>query len=173
MKASDSNLCDRQTFERIYILYAKDLYRFLSFTFRNQTLMAEDVVQSVFLKLWDECHRFELNNIKSLIYTMGKNLSLNHLKKNKIIGSLSNYDLRFSESPQDVLEEKQFKKQLLSAINDLSEKERVVFLMNRIEDLPYREIAERLEISQKTVEKRMHLALKKLNDRLSINLIRK
>ena len=62
---------------------------------------------------------------------------------------------------------------MIHAIDQLSDKEREVFLMNRIEDLPYREIAVRLEISQKAVEKRMHQALKKLNELLSINLKRK
>ena len=72
-----------------------------------------------------------------------------------------------------MLEEKQFKEKLTRSLNQLSSKERTVFLMNRIDDLTYREIAERLDITQKAVEKRMHQALKKLNELLSIDLKRK
>ena len=72
-----------------------------------------------------------------------------------------------------MLEEKQFKEKLTRSLNQLSSKERTVFLMNRIDDLTYCEIAERLDITQKAVEKRMHQALKKLNELLSIDLKRK
>jgi RNA polymerase sigma factor (sigma-70 family) len=71
------------------------------------------------------------------------------------------------------LEEKQFKEKLTNAIDQLQENERVVFLMNRIDQLTYREIADRLEISQKAVEKRMHTALKKLHDLVGVDLKRK
>ena len=53
-------------------------------------------------------------------------------------------EIKFSESPHELLEEKEFKEKLMHAISQLTEKERVVFLMNRIDNLPYREIAERL-----------------------------
>ena len=79
----------------------------------------------------------------------------------------------FSESPQELLEEKQFKEKLTQSLNQLSEKERIVFLMNRIDNLTYHEIADQLSVSQKTVEKRMHQALKKLNHLLGIDLKRK
>ncbi|MEO0626668.1 MAG: sigma-70 family RNA polymerase sigma factor, partial [Bacteroidota bacterium] len=66
------------------------------------------------------------------------------------------------ESPGFKMEETEFYQQLQSAIAALPEKNRIVFLMNRIDKLTYREIAERLEISQKAVEKRMSKALVEL-----------
>ena len=61
-----------------------------------------------------------------------------------------------------MLEEEEFKEKLKTAIEGLTEGERVVFLMHRIDGKKYREIASSLEISQKAVEKRMSAALKKL-----------
>ncbi|MGY8969038.1 MAG: RNA polymerase sigma factor [Flavobacteriales bacterium] len=168
----NDTLCNEKVFESTYKMYSQDLFRFLTYSFKNRSL-SEDVTQNVFLKLWDQCHRFELSNIKSLIFTMGKNLSLNELKKNKKNQGNESKEIFYSESPQDVLEEKQFKENLNNAINKLSSNERIVFLMSRMDNLTYREIAERLNISQKAVEKRMHQALKKLNDLLSIDLKRK
>ena len=63
------------------------------------------------------------------------------------------------ESPEFILVESELKMQLEKAINDLPEKQRIVFLMNRFEKQSYTEIASLLDLSVKTIEKRMHLAL--------------
>ena len=166
------SLCDQSVFEKVYKQYSKDLYRFLTYSFQD-TNLSEDITQNVFLKLWDQCEKFDLRNIKSLIFTMGKNLSLNEIKRNQKIEGAPIKEIHFSESPQELLEGKQFKEKLTQSLNQLSEKERIVFLMNRIDNLTYHEIADQLEVSQKTVEKRMHQALKKLNILLGIDLKRK
>ena len=67
-----------------------------------------------------------------------------------------------NESPEFLLEEEQFKTKLLQAIEKLNEKQRVAFLMHRIDGKKYAEIALELEISVKAVEKRIHLALLEL-----------
>ena len=108
----NDTLCNEKVFESTYKMYSQDLFRFLTYSFKNRSL-SEDVTQNVFLKLWDQCHRFELSNIKSLIFTMGKNLSLNELKKNKKNQGNESKEIFYSESPQDVLEEKQFKENLI------------------------------------------------------------
>jgi RNA polymerase sigma-70 factor (ECF subfamily) len=65
-------------------------------------------------------------------------------------------------SPEYEVEMKEFNEQLQRAISDLSEKNRAVFLMNRIDDMTYNEIAANLDISVKAVEKRMKTALSSL-----------
>ena len=67
-----------------------------------------------------------------------------------------------SETPEYVLEEQEFLKKLQTVIGNLSEKQREVFLMNRIDKKKYKEIALELNISIKTVEKRMSAALKEI-----------
>lgn len=63
------------------------------------------------------------------------------------------------ESPEKILEYKELKSKYELALSRLSEKQRVVFLMSRTEDFKYSEIAERLNLSVKAVEKRMKNAL--------------
>jgi RNA polymerase sigma-70 factor (ECF subfamily) len=67
-----------------------------------------------------------------------------------------------------VLEESEFKNELERAISDLPEKQRVIFLMNRIDNIPYKEIAEIQDISLKTVEKHMSSALRQLKDKVDV-----
>ena len=69
-------------------------------------------------------------------------------------------------SPEFVLEEKEFKTKLQNAIADLTDGQREVFLLNRIDGMKYREIAEMLDISVKAVEKRMSGALKILKEKI-------
>ena len=67
-----------------------------------------------------------------------------------------------AESPEFEMELKEFNDKLKSAINRLNEKNRTVFLMNRIDGLTYGEIAENLNLSEKAIEKRMKNALDEL-----------
>lgn len=168
---SSPSICNESHYKKLYLEYSKRLYRFLVYTF-GSSVDAEDVTQNVFLKLWEECSRFNQKNIKSLIFTMGKNMSINHIKKHKRQGSFVFSDRVFS-NPELQLEEKEFNKKLIQSIEQLNENERLVFMMSRMDDLSYKEIAIHLNISQKTVEKRMHRALKFLHDRLSVNLKKK
>lgn len=69
-------------------------------------------------------------------------------------------------NPEYLLEEEEFKTKLQKVIANLSAEQREVFLLNRIEDKKYREIAVLLNISQKTVEKRMSAALKAIRSQL-------
>ena len=73
-------LCNKTYFEGIYRNYSDELYRFLVYKFGNPS-MAEDVTQNVFLNLWKNCAKYSDVNIKSLLYTMGRNDSLNVLRK--------------------------------------------------------------------------------------------
>ncbi|MDT0557123.1 RNA polymerase sigma-70 factor [Ichthyenterobacterium sp. W332] len=153
-------ICDPEVFEDVFNLYGKDLRRFLFFKTKDIDT-AEDILQDTFIKLWENCDTVNYSSVKGFLYTVANNLFLNSIKRNKvkqnIIAQLgSNYNL---ESPDFVLEEKEFLIKIEQTIASLPEKQREVFLMNRIEKKKYKEISELLDISVKAVEKRMHQAL--------------
>lgn len=160
MTKDQQNICHSKTFEALYKLYAKDLRRFIFF--KTQDLdQAEDILQDTFIKLWDNCSKVNYNKAKSYLFTVATNTFLNTIKHEKVVRKhregISNQQT--NETPEFILLEKEFMDKLERTINSLPEKQKEVFLLNRIEKKKYKEIAELLGISIKAVEKRMHSAL--------------
>ena len=133
--------------------------------------LAEDIMQEAFLRLWKGREKVDPEKAKSYVYTVSNNLFLDNARHKQVVLKYQNQPTRDTdkESPQHVLEQKEFKEALEKAINDLPETQREVFLLNRIEKMTYQEIADRLGVSVKAIEKRMGKALKrmrKLTDRI-------
>ena len=123
--------------------------------------LSEDLTQDIFMKVWDKRDEVQSDTVKSYLYTIANNMLLNRIRHGKVVMNfIEKHKIQQEEqSPQYKLEEKEFKQELETVIADMPEKQREVFLMNRIDELTYKEIAERLELSVKAVEKRMHGAL--------------
>lgn len=160
MAKDNRNICHSKTFEIIYNTYAKDIRRFLFYKFQSID-KAEDLMQDVFIKLWDNCGKVDYDKVKSYIFTIANNMFLNEVKHQKVVQNYNKLNKKeaTNESPEFILLEKEFMNKIETAIADLPEKQREVFLMNRIEKKKYRDIAQQLNISVKAVEKRMHQAL--------------
>ena len=91
------------------------------------------------------------------------------MKHNKVVleyAKAAPYIDKTIESPEYLLEEEEFKKKLQHTLSLLSDAQREVFLLNRIDGKKYREIAEMLGVSQKAIEKRMSGALKILREHI-------
>ena len=134
--------------------------------------LAEDLAQDTFIKLWDNRNKIVKSTIKSYLYAIARNLTINHLKRDKLKYTFVSQQEKnpFSESPEYVLLEKEFRKKLENALAKLPDGNREVFLMNRIEGLKYTEIAERIGLSVKAVEKRMSKAIKLLKESTGYSL---
>jgi len=158
-------------FEQLFEQYFEPIKNFVYFKIGN-TSVSEDIVQETFIKLWERRAEVKQETVSSLIYTIAGNLAKNHLKHQHVVFNFANKKTedRFPETPQQVLEQVEFKKKLEDAIGSLSEAHRTTFLMNRIEQVTYSEIAIRLDISVKTVEKRMSVSLKHLYSKLGYRL---
>lgn len=162
--AKDPSVCEAKIYESVYRQYSKSLYSFMYFKCGDQD-RAEDLVQEAFIKLWNNCAKVIFEKAKSYLYTIANNQFLNEVAHQKVklkYQQNSGKDKSNIESPDFVLEEKEFMIKLENALEELTNGEREVFLLNRIEGKKYREIAEMLSISVKAVEKRMHGALLKL-----------
>lgn len=165
-----SNTCNEIIFSTFFKSHAKSLRNFLYYKYGNKD-QAEDLAQEAFIKLWQNCASVPIEKAKSYIYTIANNSSLNEIAHKKVV---LEYEKNFSgldktnENPEFLLEEKQFKTKLLTAIENLNETQRIAFLMHRIDGKKYSEIAEELNISIKAVEKRIHLALVELRKKINI-----
>ena len=160
MSKDNRNICHSKTFEFIYNKYAIGIRRFLFY--KTQDIAnAEDILQDTFVKLWDNCSKVDYDKVKSYLYTIGNNIFLNEKKHEKVVRTYNQQNGKFdtNESPEFVMLEKEFMEKLETTIAALPEKQREVFLLNRIEKKKYKEISEMLNISEKAVEKRMHQAL--------------
>ncbi|OEK01920.1 RNA polymerase subunit sigma-70 [Roseivirga sp. 4D4] len=133
---------------------------------------SEDLAQDVFVKLWDKREEVQLDTVKSYLYTIANNMLLNKIRHDKVVVNFAERNKNQQEeySPEFQLQEKEFKEELEGVISRMPEKQREVFLMNRIEEMTYKEIAERLELSVKAVEKRMHGALSHLREHIKYKI---
>jgi len=158
-----NGVCEEQVYKTIFMDHAEALRNYFYYK-TGDMARAQDLVQDAFAKLWENCAKVTLNKSKSYLYTVANNMFLNQVAHNKVILKFEglNHTDRDHQSPDFLLEEKEFKQKLYAAISALPEDQRIVFLMNRIDKKKYREIAEELGLSVKAIEKRMHKALKTL-----------
>ncbi|MDP2087893.1 MAG: sigma-70 family RNA polymerase sigma factor [Flavobacteriaceae bacterium] len=156
-----TNLCDEQQFDTFYKQEVNNLFRFIFIKGKNRD-EAFDVVQETFIKIWENCNKFDISKAKSYLFSTAANIFLNIKKHEKVVRNYQNEttDLYIdSDTPENILRQKEFKSKLEKAINNLTDSQREVFLLNRIEGKKYKEIAVLLNISIKAVEKRMSKAL--------------
>jgi RNA polymerase sigma-70 factor (ECF subfamily) len=155
------NVCEETIFSSLFRNNVKTLRNYLFYKFGNEE-QANDTAQEAFIKLWENCASVPFEKAKSYLFTVANNSSLNQIAHRKVVlnyakNATQNYHT--SENPEYLLEEKQFRRKLQNAIENLTEAQRTAFLLHRIDGKKYQEIAEILEISVKAVEKRIHGAL--------------
>jgi RNA polymerase sigma-70 factor (ECF subfamily) len=162
-----SSLCKETVFAQVYKQYASVLRNFIYYKFGNLE-NAEDVTQNAFIKLWENCNKVAIEKAKSFLFTTANNLTLNTIKHDKVVLKFAENFTKSStnETPEYKMLEKEFLTKLELVIASLSEKQREVFLLNRIEKIKYAEIAVLLGISIKAVEKRMHAALLVMREKI-------
>ena len=161
------SVCKPKIFEQLYNTHAESLHNFMYYKCGDKAL-AEDFVQDAFVKLWKNCAKVVFEKAKSFLFTVSNNLFLNNIAHKKVVLKHQQVGGKHhtNEHPEFLMEEQEFLIKLENEIADLPEKQRVVFLLNRIDKKKYKEIAEIIGISVKAVEKRMSLALKTLRQKI-------
>lgn len=160
----------KDTFENMFRNEFKNLVIF-SLKYVKDMETARSIVQDCFIYLWEKRKNMdEDKNLKSYITTMVYNRSLNYLRDHKKFDrNILEFEGLIDEKSQMAdsgIMTKELNGEIQSAIADLPEKCREVFLLSRQENMKYKEIAEHLDLSVKTVENQMGKALKHLRERL-------
>ena len=157
------NVCEEKLFAELFKKHAQELHNFIYYKY-GEHISPRDKVQEAFIKLWDNCKKVPLQKAKSFLFTIANNLSLNQLKHDKVKLKFQQEDHKnyTNQSPEFILEEKEYLQKYQKALANLTEPQRVAFLLNRVEGKKHKEIAELLGISRKAVEKRIYGALEKL-----------
>jgi RNA polymerase sigma-70 factor (ECF subfamily) len=122
---------------------------------------ASDLAQDVFFKVWEKQMDIDIKTALRLLYKMARDMFISQYRRETLeMNYKSSLDFDSSDfSPEDHLQYKELFSNYTIALAALSEKHRTVFLMSRMEGLKYHEIADRLQLSVKAVEKRMSIAL--------------
>lgn len=154
---------NKDAFSLLFQKYYKDLVLFGG-NFLRDKVRCEDIVQTVFLKLWSDKETLEIEtSLKSFLLKSVKNGCLDELRHKQVIREHESYTEIFGVV--DSLDTEQYilfsnlQDHLQDALDKLPEVCRVAFEMNRFEGLKYKEIAQRLEVSERTVEVRIGKAI--------------
>ncbi len=151
------------TFKLVFNTWFDPVRSYILYRCGDQEL-ATDIAQEVFLKLWEKKFYLKKEAIPALIYKIAADMIVSSYRKKQ---SEAKYRLSLqphssSLTPEEQVTFQELTKKYEAALTQLPENQRTVFLMSRIESLKYSEIASRLDISTKAVEKRMSGALNTL-----------
>lgn len=161
-----------EAFKSIFEAYYESIRNFLYYK-TGDIALAEDIVQETFMKLWDNRTSIKQDTVKSLLYIMAANNLKSHLRHQKVVFNFvntSNKDDQAQESADSAIRQTEMQQKLQQVLAAMPEKCREVFLLNRMDNLTYTEIADRLQLSVKAIEKRMHEALLFIRERISYKI---
>jgi RNA polymerase sigma-70 factor (ECF subfamily) len=159
---------DKKAFEEIYNEFFGVHYH-LCLQYLHDAKAAEEIVQDTFLKLWEIKETLnEQINIRSFLYTITKNNCLNYLRNQKIsmkhIENTKYLEMQFNyealEKLGNYIQFEELRNKIEEALASLPEEVGETFRLSRFEELSYKEIAEKQNISIKTVEARISKALR-------------
>jgi RNA polymerase sigma-70 factor, ECF subfamily len=162
---------NKETFENIFRAYYTDMLNY-AFSFTHDITIAEEIVQDIFLSLWENRFQREINPpVKNYLIRAVKNQSINYktrkLEKSHLFSVVEEkdkiQDVFSIEQPKDV------HKLIRKGIQALPPKCQTIFLLSRFTSLTYHEIAEFMDVSVKTVETQMSIALKRMKEFLVDN----
>ncbi len=166
-KELQENVCKEQVFSKIYNKYSRDLYNYLYYKY-GESLGPNDKMQDAFIKLLNNCKKIAPSKAKSFLFSVAKNMMLNEIKHQKVVLRYKEIKPKeyTNESPEFVLEQKQFLQRYQNALSRLTEDQRVAFLLNKVEGKKHAEIAQMLGVTRKAVENRIYTAYKKLKEEI-------
>ncbi|MCZ4245453.1 RNA polymerase sigma-70 factor [Pedobacter punctiformis] len=165
-----TNVClgdDVKSFEALYRYLYTGLLK-LSVYYVNSREIAEDIVAEVFVKCWENRKvSTHILNPESYFFVAIRNQSLKHLKKNSGVtfidlGDTGVHDPVNYFNPESILEQKELHKKLDDAIETLPSQAKIIFRLIKENGMKYKEVAEVLEISPRTVQTQLFRAIAKL-----------
>jgi RNA polymerase sigma-70 factor, ECF subfamily len=157
---------DSASFEKIYFNYVKRVYYF-ALRYLNNSSDAEEIVQEVFSKIWESRSNINIElSFSGYLLTTTKNTIFNENRKKVNHNAYCEFVLNYLQKNARDLEQEIIFQDLVDKLNhaiaELPPKRQEIFKLSRINGLHYKEISEKLGITEKTIETHMRLAFKDL-----------
>jgi RNA polymerase sigma-70 factor (family 1) len=154
----------KEVFDRFYDHLRNYLY-YLS----GDIEWADDALQEVFMVVWEKRNNVQDETLQSFLFTVGRNLFLKHNRRKAVHLKFEklNQEENLTQSAEEDVLDREFDRHLQSAISDLPEKCRTVFLMSKMDGMTNQQIADSLHVSVKAIEKQITKAFKILRDKLN------
>jgi RNA polymerase sigma factor (sigma-70 family) len=157
----------REQFKNLFDLYFDDIRRYLYYRC-GDTAISTDLAQDTFMRIWEKQMDLQPGKDTGLLYKIAGDLFLSHNRR-EILRQKAPEQIRFEgieSSPEEEMQFRELQERYQKALMNLPEDQRITFLMSRNEEYTYQEIAARLSVSIKTVEKRVSGALARLRKEL-------
>lgn len=168
---------DEKAYRELYFLFYKALSQF-AFSFVKSREMAEEIVSDVFINIWKGRKNMEaIENLRTYLYISTKNISLKYLlKQHKQVAiaidaltiELESHDIH----PDQMMITADMVNKITEAVNHLPPRCKLVYKFIKEDGLRYKEVASILNISVKTVDNQLAIALKKIGAAINLNLKR-
>ncbi|MBN9382463.1 MAG: RNA polymerase sigma-70 factor [Chitinophagaceae bacterium] len=168
---------DKDAFRGLYNIMHKSLYDFALAIVKLKE-PAEEITADVFIRLWERRSKLEYGRIRSCrlyLFMCIKNASLNYLRDNKRpeqlnLDTISLADWKLETNPEELMITAEMANRLNRAISELPAKCGVIFRLVKEKGLSYKEAAQLLDVSEKTVENQIGIALKKIRQAISFKV---
>ncbi len=156
--------------ENFKILFDENFDKLRNFIYYrcSDAEVATDIAQDVFMKLWERQIDKPPTELVGLLYKIARDILTDRYRHSEVVARYEAEppELNHPPSPDEELQYQELKESYEKALTEMNEGQREVFLMNRNDDLTYSEIAQRLDLSVKAIEKRMRGALQFLRSKL-------
>ena len=160
---------DIKSYEFLFRLHYEPLLSY-SITITKSEADSEEVIEELFYKLWKDRKKINIkHSISAYLYQSVFHNSLQIIKRGKLTENYIQYSLnqpRQDIDPLEILKYEELNRAFFELMEELPERQRLIFKMNRIQGLKYKEIADELSISLKTVESNITKALQYFRENL-------
>jgi RNA polymerase sigma-70 factor (ECF subfamily) len=164
---------DQRKFRQLMECTSDDLFLFAMGILRRKEI-AEEIISDVYVKTWkNRTELWKISNLRAYLFVSVKNACISHIRKEKndkviSIDGMENYCFIPVEGPETEYIDKETLAQIHKAIEKLPPKCKMAFTLAKINGMKYKEIAEVMEVSEKTVNNHLVYAIKKITEILGI-----
>lgn len=156
----------KQAFGELYTHYLDEIFRFVYFKV-GRVLTAEDITEDAFIKAWEHLPRIykrdgTVKNFRALLYRIANNLVIDYYRKKKPVENINEEKPSQSSKPETIAIESQEVEQIGQALRKLKPVEQQIIILRLINDLPHKEAASIMNITENHARVLLHRALKKL-----------